>query len=99
MEILFQYAWVKASTLCQSCFFNEPQRRREASAPLRFPDLFAPVASPKGRRNWRDTEREEREEREGKNCLIELYWILFNHFLPLCNYTAKPKLHSELQVI
>ncbi|MBX9255595.1 hypothetical protein H1Q63_16930 [Desmonostoc muscorum CCALA 125] len=38
---IIQYAWVKASTLCQSHFFYEPQRRREASALGGFPDLFA----------------------------------------------------------
>ena len=40
-HFIFQYAWVKAKTLCQSQFFNEPQRRREASALGGFPDLFA----------------------------------------------------------
>ncbi|MCF2146410.1 hypothetical protein IQ276_008095 [Desmonostoc muscorum LEGE 12446] len=61
---IIQYAWVKASTLCQSHFFYEPQRRREASALGGFPDLFA-QRRPQEKQLARHREKRER---EGKNA-------------------------------
>ncbi|MFN6461934.1 MAG: hypothetical protein RMZ41_008810 [Nostoc sp. DedVER02] len=59
MSPVNQYGSVKAKTLLSSQFFNEPPSLREAYANAQRLQELA--------------QRTQREEREGKNCLTELY--------------------------